>query len=139
MLAEKERLLRNSPNAFTDECDQRLRWCAELYAELIARAVNSYDPALQDKHTKAVKALKDTRELALDAIAAIRESSRALRRDALDQMELHASQGSTSEVSRYSTEAERHGAALNAAKSALHATAKVFDTALRSIKESEHG
>src|SRR6185437_12125010 len=48
----------------------------------------------------------------LDAIAAIRDEYSKLRESALDQVEFNAAQSNTVEVSAYSSEAERHGAAL---------------------------
>lgn len=53
-------------------------------------------------------------DLLLDRIAAIRDEYLKLRRDCLDQMEWHASQGDSEETGDFSTEAERHGAALHA-------------------------
>lgn len=46
----------------------------------------------------------------LDVVASIRDEYLKKRQDALDQMELHAAQGDTSNTSLYSTEAERHAA-----------------------------
>jgi hypothetical protein len=54
-------------------------------------------------------------ESALNSIYAIRDEYRDKRAAALDQMEFNAQKkGNTADVSLYSTEAERHGAALSA-------------------------
>jgi len=53
-------------------------------------------------------------ESILDRVCAIRDEYRSKRAAALDQMEFNAQQGNTVDVSLYSTEAERHGAALSA-------------------------
>lgn len=55
---------------------------------------------------------KTAPEILLDQIAAIRDEYGNKRRDCLDQMEWHASQGDSDEAGDFSTEAERHGAAL---------------------------
>jgi hypothetical protein len=55
---------------------------------------------------------KSAPDILLDEIAVIRDEYRKRKQDALDQMEWHASQGDPEETSDFSTEAERHGAAL---------------------------
>jgi hypothetical protein len=42
-MAERDRHLRKNPRAYVGYCDQKIDQFAELYAELIVRAVNSYD------------------------------------------------------------------------------------------------
>lgn len=59
------------------------------------------------------------REDILHKVAEIRDEYRVARMSALDQMEFNAAQGNTKEVSEYSTEAERHGAALLASNRIL--------------------
>ena len=55
---------------------------------------------------------KTAPEILLDQIAAIRNEYQKKRRDCLDQMEWHAAQGDSEETGEFSTEAERHSAAL---------------------------
>lgn len=55
----------------------------------------------------------------LDRVAAIRDAYLKLQGDALDQMELHAAQGDARETSAFSSEAERHGAAILACRRVL--------------------
>lgn len=55
---------------------------------------------------------KTAPEILLDQIAAIRDEYQKRRRDCLGQMEYHAAQGDSRETGDFSTEAERHVAAL---------------------------
>jgi hypothetical protein len=62
---------------------------------------------------------KSAPDILLDQIARIRDEYAKKRRDALDQLEFVAGQGDAEEASQFSTEAERHGAALLACNRVL--------------------
>lgn len=62
---------------------------------------------------------KSAPDILLDQIAAMRDEYQKKRRDCLDQMEWHAAQGDSEETGEFSTEAERHSAALLACNRVL--------------------
>lgn len=71
----------------------------------------------------------------LDKVASIRDAYAKLKADALDQMELWAAQGATAEVSQFSSEAERHRAALLACNRII----SLLETALASPAPAGRG
>lgn len=101
--------------AATKHLDEQL--CRRMFDQKDESAVRSVLEAQADAKS------------ALDSIYAIRDEYRAKRAAALDQMEFNAQQGNTAGVSLYSTEAERHGAALIACNRILKALSA--DTTVR--------
>lgn len=63
----------------------------------------------------------------LDVVASIRDEYLKKRQDALDQMEMFAAQGDTTETSIHSAEAERHAASAVSASRILRLAEDFFE------------